>query len=101
MTHEPKTDCRTPAEGRDSVTRIPMWKYDACRAAILKAVAAAGEDGLSFKALADMVRERPSADQQERLGSVGWHVTCVKLNMEVDGELARLPGQGPQRIVLT
>jgi len=24
-----KTECRTPAEGREGITRIPTWKYDA------------------------------------------------------------------------
>jgi len=34
-----------------------------------------------------------------RLGSVGWHTTTVKLNMEVKGELQRLSGVNPQRLI--
>ena len=62
-------------------------------------VAGAGAEGFAFSGLADAVRDRLTADILDRLGSVGWHVTTVKLNMEVEGELRRLPG-APQRLVL-
>ena len=94
-----KVECRTPAEGRDGVTRIPKWKYDCVRDAILEAVAGAGSQGLKFSALKNEVGDRLTEDQQSRLGSLGWHVTTVKLNMEVEGEIARLPGT-PQRLVI-
>lgn len=89
---EPRTNCRTPAEGRDGVTRIPTWKYDCLRDAILDVVGAAGLGGLAFARLTESVRVRLSADQLDRIGSLGWHVTTVKLNMEVVGDIARLPG---------
>ena len=38
MEDEDKVACRTPAEGRDGVTRIPAWKYAAVRRAILNLV---------------------------------------------------------------
>lgn len=99
MTEE-KVPCRTPAEGRDGVTNIPRWKYDAVRRAILDAVGSAGEEGFAFGDLKDAVRARLSADELDRLGSLGWHVTVVKLNMEVVGELRRIPKTTPQRMVL-
>lgn len=99
MQDEPKTVCRTPTDGRDGVTRIPTWKYEAIRAAILGAVDEAGPEGLPFGALAQEVSARLEPELRARLGSVPWHVTSVKLNMEVEGEIARLPGRGPQRLV--
>ena len=89
-----KTVCRTPnAEG---TTSIPTRKYEAVRAAILDAV---GEDGLAFSELKSAVGERLSADELDRLGSLGWHVTTVKLEMEVAGDIARVEGVTPQRLV--
>ncbi len=98
MPDEPRTTCRTPTRGRDGVTNIPTWKYEAVRAAILAAVRDAGAEGLAFKELSGEVESRLAADDLARLGSVVWHVTTVKLNMEVEGELVRLEGRGPQRL---
>lgn len=93
------TRCRTPAAGRDGVVDVPTWKYQAVRRAILHAVEAAGAQGMLFSQLSAAVRARLSSDQLTRLGSVGWHTTTVKLNMEVEGELRRVPGASPQRLV--
>lgn len=95
-----KTVCRTPTKGREGVTRIATWKYLAVRAAVLDAVAKAGEEGLPFAELAEAVRVRLSADDLAALGSVKWYVTSVKLNMEVEGELKRKTVKGPQKLVL-
>lgn len=96
---EEKVGCRTPAEGRDGVTNIPKWKFDLLRVHIVALVEDAGDDGLPFKGLSDRVAERLTADEKAKLGSVGWHVTCVKLELEVRGEIARRAGSGPQIIV--
>ncbi len=53
-----------------------------------------------FAELPDLVRERLTEDDKDRLGSIGWNVTTVKLEMEVRGEVIRLEGKGPQRLVL-
>jgi hypothetical protein len=95
---EDRVECRTPAEGRAGVTRIPRWKYDAVRAAIMRAVQAAGPEGLPFAQLTGQVAALLSPEVRERLGSVSWHTTTVKLNMETEGELARSTGRGPQRL---
>lgn len=100
MISEEKVACRTPAEGRDGATNIPKWKFDMPQRAISAAVADAGPEGLLFKDLKEAVRPRIEAGDLERLGSLGWHVTTAKLEMEVRGELIRLNGPGPQRIVL-
>ncbi len=94
---EPRTPCRTPnAKG---VTNIPTWKFEALRAAILDAVDHAGADGLRFKDLNEAVKTRLSKDELSRLGSVGWHATSVKLELEVAGEIKRAEKSSPQRIL--
>lgn len=93
---EPKILCRTPTPGKKP-TRIPRWKYELVHAAILDVVPAAGE-GIEFKRLPHLVRKRLSEKERASLGSVSWHTTTVKLDMEVKGELERIPGSNPQRL---
>jgi hypothetical protein len=99
MQTEERIACRTPTEGRDGVTRIPAWKYHLLRHAILHAIESAGDEGLPFSELTGAVKVRISERDLARLGSLGWHCTTVKLELEVAGEIARLPGKGPQRLV--
>ena len=95
MTDE-KIICRTPnAKG---TTRIPRWKFETIHAAILAALDDAGPSGLAFSDLSEDVESRLSRDELERLGSVGWHVTSVKLELEVRGEIIRVAGETPQRL---
>ena len=96
---EDRTPCRTP--NADGVTNIPTWKFQAVRTAILAAVDAAGDEGLPFSAVSAEVKSRLNADDLARLGSVGWHATSVKLELEVRGEIARMDGISPQRIART
>lgn len=95
-----KVACRTPAKGRDGVTNIPKWKYDMVREHILRMVNDASPDGMAFSDMKDALIARLSQSEAAALGSAGWHVTVVKLNMEVDGELARFSANGSQRVVL-
>ncbi|MEL7544605.1 MAG: hypothetical protein AAGJ70_12610, partial [Pseudomonadota bacterium] len=62
MADQPKKACRTPAEGRDGVTNIPLWKFDAVRSAILDVLEGAGDDGFAFRDLREAVRDRLSSD---------------------------------------
>lgn len=89
--------CETPTPGKKPTT-IPRWKYDLVRNAILDAVPAK-EPGLRFSELPAAVAERISEEQLEELGSVAWHTTTVKLDLEVKGEIARVKGSGPQQLV--
>ncbi len=93
----PKVACRTSTPGRNGVTNIPQWRFEIIRRAIIE-VMATGE--VRFAELPDLVRERLTEDDKDRLGSIGWNVTTVKLEMEVRGEVIRLEGKGPQRLVL-
>ncbi len=94
-----RTICQTPTPGKKP-TRIPTWKYAAVRAAILEVVPDAAP-GVAAKDLAGLVATKLSNEVKKNLGSVMWHTTAVKLNMEVDGELARLPKVRPQHLVRT
>ena len=94
MATEDKVACRTPTAGRDGAVNIPKWKFDAVRRAILDATA----EPIAFADLPAAVGARLTEDERARLGSLGWHVTSVKLEMEVRGEIERSPGRGPQRL---
>lgn len=90
-----KVACRTPNPGRDGATNIPAWKFDALRTAILDAL---GPGPMRWSDLTDAVRARLPADTLEKLGNPGWHVVTVKLELEVRGEIERIPGAKPQML---
>ena len=92
---EKKIICRTPTPGR-APTNIPKWKYDAVRAAILTVLKREGES--FFGDLPERVGKILSAADRAELGSITWHVTTVKLDMETKGEICRVPGKGRQRL---
>ena len=102
MTAKNKKDdrvaCYTPAKGKESATRIPRWKYECVRRAILDVVEGMDDGPVVFKDLAGHVQEQLTSNQLAKLGSLKWHVTTVKLNMEVDGELERVPRKTPQTL---
>lgn len=94
---EEKVACRTPAKGRDGETNIPAWKFALLRGAIRDSLA----DGpVLFSALKEAVRPRLGEDDLARLGSLGWHLTTVKLELEVRGEIERVSGASPQELRL-
>ena len=55
---------------------------------------------MPFSALPSRVRERLSEEELGKLGSVGWHATTVKLELEVRGEISRVAGVTPQQLKL-
>jgi len=65
----------------------------------MDAVDHAGPDGIYFKDLAEAVKTRLSQSQLKTLGSLGWHVTVVKLELEAAGDLIRAQGKGPHRLL--
>ena len=96
MALEERVLCENPDPGKQG-TRIPKWKYDAVRTAILASVTEA-DGGLPFKELARQVRERLPKAVLDKLGSATWFVTVVKLDLEAKGTLERVPGSKPQRL---
>jgi hypothetical protein len=93
---EDKVKCETPTPGKKP-TRIAKWKYDLVRTAIL-AVVSSDDQGVEFSQLPQLVEGQISADDLERLGSVSWYTTTVKLDMEVKGVIERVAGSKPQRL---
>ena len=93
---EDRVLCRTPSPGT-TATRIPRWKYDAVRQAIRAAMSSNG-DTMMFRDLPGEVARALSGEERERLGSVSWYTTVVKLDLEARGELLRVPGAKPQRL---
>jgi hypothetical protein len=98
MTEEDRIACYTPTKGRKGATRIPRWKYDCVRRAILDVLEDSDEGQIAFQDLAEYVQDQLTSNQLAKLGSLKWHVTTVKLNMEVDGELERVPRRSPQTL---
>ena len=96
MSIENKVLCETPTPGKQP-THIAKWKYDLVRTAILAAVPAE-EGGVEFSRLPELVEGQLSPGDLERLGSVSWYTTTVKLDLEVKGEIERVPGSRPQRL---
>lgn len=94
---EDKVLCHTPTPGK-TPTRIDRWKYDLVHDAIL---AALGDDPDGVEFMHDLparVSLLLPAGELARLGSLMWYITTVKLDMEVRGEIERLPGAKPQRL---
>jgi hypothetical protein len=81
-----------------SAPRIDLWKYRAVKSAILLALSA--DPTVRFSALPDIVRTNLSPDEVEKLGSVSWYTTSVKLDLEARGLLERIPGSRPQALRL-
>lgn len=94
---EAKVVCETPTSGK-TATRIPEWKYQLLKEIILDIVPGS-EPGVAFKDLPSLVSEQLSSEQKQKLGSVAWHTTTVKLDLEVKGELKRVPKSSPQQLI--
>ncbi|MBI1904553.1 MAG: hypothetical protein HYS13_25950 [Planctomycetia bacterium] len=92
-----KVLCRTPTPGKKP-TRIDRWKFDAVRKAILRIVPKQGR-GVLFMELPKLVKAKVSAKERAKLGNFSWYTTSVKLEMEVRGELRRVPDAQPQRLL--
>jgi len=99
MADSDKINCRTPASLNGSGTNIPRWKYDAIRHAVLTVLRRSGAEGLMFKDLEDAARQELDEKVLIQIGSLAWHVTTVKLNMEVEGDIKRVKGSSPQRLI--
>ena len=97
MTTEERIECRTPTPGKQP-TRIAQWKFDCLRTVILDLVPESGE-GLVAKDLPALVDEALDDNDRANLGSVAWYTTTVKLELEVRGELVRVPKARPQRLL--
>ena len=92
-----KVICNTPTPGKQP-TRIDKWKYDIVAKAILNTLPRKGK-GLPFRELPDKVKARLTKNELQRLGSITWYTTAVKLDLEVKGKIERVEGEKPQRLI--
>ena len=92
-----KVLCRTPTPGKKP-TRIERAKFERLRRAILACVPRS-TPGVEFQKLPSLVRARLTRSERASIGSLNWYVTVVKLELEVRGELRRIAGSQPQRLV--
>lgn len=92
-----KVICRTPNPEKSGTANLPRWKFDMIRAVILNVLA---RGDLPFAQLSKQVGAELPAQERVSLGSLGWHVTTVKLELEVRGEIRRVPGKRPQYLTL-
>jgi hypothetical protein len=88
--------CRTPTPGKKP-TRIKKWKFNLVHDLVLEIVKNSKE-GVLFKDLSFLVEKSMDPNTLQKLGSVPWYTTTVKLEMEVQGEIKRIPGSNPQRL---
>lgn len=86
-----------PNTGRPSV-RIDAAKYAALRSAILAVLPRSGP-GLPFRDLPAAVEARLPHGEIPGGGSLMWYVTTVKLDLEARGEIMRVAGAKPQRLL--
>jgi hypothetical protein len=93
MSAEEKVLCETPTLGKQPT----RWKYDLVRSVIL-AVVPADEQGVEFSKPPELVEGQLSPNDLENLGSVSWYTTTIKLDLEVKGDIERIPGSNPQRL---
>ena len=98
MTDDARVVCHTPTPGKKP-TRIHRWKYDLLRGIILD-ILADSADGVQFRSLPSLIEKRLSPEQRASLGSVSWYTTTVKLDMEVKGDIERVPRVTPQLLRL-
>lgn len=91
-----KVVCETPTPGKQP-TRIDRWKYETVRDAILE-ITEERPEGVLFKELPQLVQKRMTPEDRAKLGSIMWYVTTVKLDLEVRGEIERVPKTSPQRL---
>ena len=92
-----KVICYTPTPGKQP-TRIDGWKFECVRDAILLALPEQGE-GVLFKQLPALVAGLLSPQDKQKLGSVSWYTTTVKLHLETTEEIVRVLGASPQRLL--
>ena len=77
---------------------IDADRYEAVRKAILKAVPRSGP-GVIFTDLFKTVPTHLPNGKIPGGGAINWYTTVVKLHMEAQGELRRVPGSKPQRLL--
>lgn len=92
-----RVPCRTPSSGKTGTVNVPKWKFDCIRSAIL-GILKVGDT--PWKELTERVRKQLDASEVAAMGSLGWYVVTVKLELEVRGEIRRIVGEHHQILTL-
>jgi CheY-like chemotaxis protein len=98
QSNEETIQCLHPDPAK-SAPRISKGKYETVKRAILGAISLSGK-GIFFKDLPGKVASLIPGADLDRLGSVSWYTTTVKLDLEARGLIERIPGSRPQRLRL-
>ncbi len=91
---EARITTKHPEKGKQGVN-ISKANYETVRDAIVSALRAKGE--MTFADLNKAVNKKLKSKFD---GSISWHVTTVKLDLEARKVIARLAGSSPQRLRL-
>ncbi len=81
-------------EGKKGIN-ISRTKYDPMRQTILDIIDARGE--ITFQELVAAAEEKLAGKFE---GSIPWHTTTIKLDLEARGEIERIPNSSPQKLRL-
>ncbi len=93
---EEKVLCRTPTPGKKP-TSIDGVRFELYRRAILKVLRANGAP-MYFRELFAELEDYFAEHAIDTHGSVAWNATTVKLELEVRGEIERVPKVTPQQL---
>jgi Uri superfamily endonuclease len=99
MAREDIVHCQNPDPKKQGIN-VLRWKYEAVRGAVRR-VLEERPGGIEFKELPELVRKNLGRDELDRLGSVPWYTTVVKLHLETIGEIERVADSKPQTIRIT
>jgi hypothetical protein len=99
MKTKDKIYCLNPNPGKAG-TNIDFEKYLMIKHAIIKALEKS-ESGILFRDLPRHVEDLLTEEELAYLGSPGWYTTTVKLDLKTRGVIKRVPGENPQRLVLS
>lgn len=93
-----KIICFTPTPGKNPI-RIDKWKYDLISDTILNTLKI-HDEGVLFKELPELISNQLSNDELDKIGSIMWYTTTVKLDLEYKKAIRRVVNSQPQRLIL-
>ncbi|MGJ3242625.1 MAG: DUF6958 family protein [Opitutales bacterium] len=90
----PKILCTTPTPGKQPV-RIDAWKYHLIKDRLVEVLRSKGPQ--THKDLTQQIGRLLKNPEKDKLGSVAWYTTTVKLDLECKGMISRVNGSRPHQ----
>jgi hypothetical protein len=90
--------CRTPTPDSQP-KRIERCRFDAVLRATLEVLPNRAPGVAFMSELPGLVEQTLTPEERATLGSAGWYATTVKLELDVRGEIVRVPRSSPQRLI--